>query len=172
MKWPPASVTTSKIRLASALDAPQPSDASSPNVIAPRQTSDTRSPLGPRSRYFMSIGVGLSSARLDRAGDARAVRPCRPSALRHPATSPACELGDASVVGHERDRPALGRLRLLGSGKEVHSSLRPRKDMRLFDPAQGLPCALVRRKHRVQRGLDDSAADDQRKPPEVAHTVE
>src|SRR6266851_5458184 len=59
MKLPPASEYTSKIRLASALEAPQPSDASSPNVIAPRQTSDTRSPLGPRSLNFMGIGLPL-----------------------------------------------------------------------------------------------------------------
>src|SRR5437588_12017047 len=89
MKLPPASVKTSKIRLASALEAPQPSDASSPNVIAPRQTSDTRSPLGPRSAYLMSVGLDVKWPPRDarpegKAVDARPPRPLRVPRRRQP----------------------------------------------------------------------------------------
>jgi hypothetical protein len=46
-KLPPASRKASKIRRLSSFEAPQPQ--SSPKVIVPRQISDTRRPLRPRS---------------------------------------------------------------------------------------------------------------------------
>src|SRR5580700_10810601 len=49
MKLPPASRKASYTLRASSLGAPQPQ--SSPNVIAPSATSDTRSPLLPKSLY-------------------------------------------------------------------------------------------------------------------------
>src|SRR3989442_1126420 len=51
MKFPPASAYRSKMRPPSSFDAPHPQ--SSPNVIVPRASSDTRSPLRPSSLYLM-----------------------------------------------------------------------------------------------------------------------
>src|SRR5262245_46370312 len=52
MKLPPAAANRSKIRWLVALSAPHPQ--SSPNVIVPKQSSDTRRPLRPNSRYRIS----------------------------------------------------------------------------------------------------------------------
>ncbi len=47
MKFPPASTKASKIASLSSRDAPQPQ--SSPNVIVPRQSAETRRPLRPNN---------------------------------------------------------------------------------------------------------------------------
>src|SRR5438093_6068353 len=62
MKFPPASANRSKIRRLSSSDAPHPQ--SSPNVMVPNASSDTRSPVGPSSLYLI---LPSSSPLLDQA---------------------------------------------------------------------------------------------------------
>src|SRR5690349_7416281 len=53
MKLPPRSTNASNTRRLSSLEAPKPQ--SSPKVMVPRQSSETRSPLFPRSLYRMAL---------------------------------------------------------------------------------------------------------------------
>src|SRR5258708_19261958 len=55
MKFPPRLAKTSKTRRASSGGAPQPH--SSPKVIVPRQISETRNPLLPRSLYLKTTNL-------------------------------------------------------------------------------------------------------------------
>src|SRR3990172_2729888 len=58
MKFPPASAKASKILRLSSFDAPQPH--SSPKVMAPRHSSETRSPDRPRSLSRIVFLLSLS----------------------------------------------------------------------------------------------------------------
>src|SRR5437016_7352471 len=71
MKLPPASANRSKIRRLSSSEAPHPQ--SSPNVMVPSASSETRSPVGPSSLYLIPPS---SSPVLDQAASQRtSVRP-------------------------------------------------------------------------------------------------
>ena len=58
-KLPPASANASKILRLSSFDAPQPH--SSPNVIVPRHSSETRRPVFPSSLYRIAYLLSNSA---------------------------------------------------------------------------------------------------------------